>query len=201
MTGGGMMSNLKRKTALRLTISAVIIVLTALCLIGVTAARIRQSAESEKIKLKYSFASDSVHIQKNGSYSPPDGWSEVSGDKTEYELSFVLSNAATDNDVAKYSQTAYVEVFVTEGAGDGVSVTLAADGRTVEGSYREAEEGSAIYEKYGAGRVYGFVNPSGDMYTWAMPAGSAVFVPMTLTVSGEAANPAAVTVIACGIPS
>ena len=205
------MNDLKRKAKTRLIISAVILALTAACLAGVTVARIRQTAGTQNMTLKYSFSSDSVHILKagaggapvesGGAYAAPDGWSSVSKDKKAYTLSFLLSNSASPSGEADFDQNCRIEVFVTDGAPAALTVKLAVRGVELNGTPETVSEGSVYFESYGAGRVYRFVNGSGETYTWDLPGGDEAFVPMTLSVTGEGVDPAALTVVAGGIPT
>ncbi len=204
------MNDLKRRARTRLIISAVILALSAACIVGVTVARIRQTVGTQDITLRYSFSSDSVHVLKagagnspvesGGAYEAPRGWSAVSDDNTEYTLSFLLSNASSSTEVAQYGQTCKIEVFVTDGAPSTFTLTLAAGGVEISGTPETVAEGSPYYESFGAGRVFRFVNGSGEAYTWDLPGGNGAFIPMTLRAEGEGADPAALTVVAVGIP-
>ena len=206
------MNDLKRKVKTRLILSAAVVALAALCLVGVTVARIRQTAATENVTLKYSFSADDVHILKAGAgglpvvsggvYTAPGGWNTVSADKTDYTVSFLVSNSAAPNGASGYDQTCEVEVFVTDGAYDAsLTVTLTAGSIVITGSGEEVAADSPLYEAYGAGRVYRFVNGAGEAYTWKLPGGSESFIPMTLAASGDGVDPAALTVIATGIPT
>lgn len=205
------MNDLKRKAKTRLVISGAILLVTALCLIGVTVARLKKNSVTNSVTFEYSFSADAVHILKSGAggapvesggvYEAPGAWNRVSDDKTEYSLSFLLSNAASSTSVAQYDETCMIEVFVTDGAPSAFTVKLAADGTERTGIPETVTEGSALYQAYGAGRVYRFLNAAGEPYTWDLPGGSAAFIPMTLTASGNGADHAALTVIASGIPS
>ena len=206
------MNELKRKAKARLILSAALIAIAALCLVGVTLARQNLASKTESAALKYSFSANAVHILKAGAgdapvenggvYEAPGGWTSVSADKTEYSVSFLLSNSASQGGEADYDQTCVIEVFVTDGAYDAsLTVTLASGGLEITGTGEQVAADSPLYEAYGAGRVYKFINGAGETYTWKLLGGSECFIPMTLEASGDAVDPAALTVIATGIPT
>ncbi len=171
-------------------ISAVLVAVTT----GVTYARYRAS---KKVSLNYRSASQGVwmYSDTNG-FTEPSGWTSAPDGSGDYTLSFVLSNERAANSPVAFDQHATIEVFVTEGVefAENASVSLYVNGVAYEGVPQSAAPGSAIYQTYGEGRIYGF-ETGGETLSLFFEGGVETFIPATLTVSGTYGYPAAVTVL------
>ena len=198
--------------------AAALLIVAALTAVGVSYARYRRSINSVgTLTMGYGYSSDSIHLLdqgkdggvlngtpvegEDGKYNAPGSWSYVSSGNSIYEISFLLSNTVEKGKAAAFDQYGYLEVFVTEGMSGDVTIQLAADTGTYLATAETVAEGSAFYEAYGAGRIFRFKDKNGAPIGWLLPGGKDAFVPMTLTVWGTSADPAAVTLIATGTPS
>lgn len=212
-----------RRTALkRILIAAAITLLTAAIAIGVSYARyrVRFSAASQ-LELQYGFTADSIYLLAEGQdengeytgapvaedgaeiYSAPGDWTMLSNEKDIYQMRMLLSNEKIIGSPSQYDQTGRIEVFVSAGATDQneLIIQLKTDSGTFLASGSEVEEGSSLYQAYGPGSVYRFVNSSGEPITWRLAGGVSTAIPIEITVWGTFDYPGAITVVATGVPS
>ena len=135
-----------------------------------------------------------------GNYKALSGWTSVSGEVSV--IDFLLADFSDKADPAPFDQYAYITVFTSSGAEAGdISVSLEAPGFEVIPEVSACIPGSALYEQYGAGNIWRFRLADGSLASWYFRGGVASSVEMKLTVTGVGDLPAAVAVIADGVPA
>ena len=211
----------RRRTALKITLSVLILLAAASVAVGAVYARYRARVSSAgQINMEYGFSPDSIFLladskDENGEftgrphaegaserYSQPEGWNMVASDGGVYQVNMILSNEKQIGRPAAYSQNAYIEVFATAGVSGSDDMIIQIE--TESGSYiatgTDVSEGSSVYEAYGPGRLYRFVNNSGEPISWTLEGGRSVMIPLKITAWGDFDVPGALTVIATGVP-
>ena len=115
-----------------------------------------------------------------------------------YSVTFLLANTNKATVLAAQPQTAKLELVATVGIGSptALEVTLVNGGNSYTAVPTEITEGSTWYNEFGPGWVYRFYNTAGEELSWNLRGGVFAYHEMTLIVSGDNNNDAALPLLA-----
>ena len=136
--------------------------------VGVTTARYRTAVNGD-LSFQAALSAESGSL----SLVSPQGWvTTAQGASVTFAVSPIGEAAG---------RSAYVRLTATELAGDGVTVTLTADGKTYTATPRRVTAGDWLFAQMGGGTEYRFYNGKTEL-TWPLSAERS----MTVSVSGVA---------------
>ena len=206
---------------LPLVLSAAVVLLLLVLVVGGTWAHFEAKAEREQT-LEYVPVAEQVYIlsaekdpvsgvyihDASGYLSEPEGWVSLSDENgaaipDTYALHFLLANSRSAEEAAAQTQTVALTLFATQGVADPAALSILLDdgGSTYMAVPTAVQEGSAWYNTYGPGWTYRFYNEAEEELFWIMQGGVPTFREMTLTVSGAGEEAALLTLIATVQPT
>jgi hypothetical protein len=185
-----------KRIGLRIVSMLLLTVLSVSLLLGTTFARYQISAE-QNITLTYpQKQGQTICLLPVTQTSDDESTPQLQWQKDEdnrYFLQFCLTNGPDSEQFCSDDQTVAICVIATEGVvPDNVVLTLNEEYTAVP---EKIEEGTLLYDSYGAGWVYHFYQDDEEV-RWVMPGNAYFNQQFTLTVTGGSSNPAALTLIA-----
>lgn len=162
--------------------------------------RLQKELESGQIHLLSTATNEDAQLQ----YTPlsADNW-EKGGNGGRLEFLLANGTGVGEGQWCQYDQKVDLSVFVTEGAGiaDHMTVSIRSGGNEYVALPQRAEEGSSLYERYGAGWVFRFYDDAGEEVTWPISGRGFFYRTMVLNVFGVPDCSTAISLIAVGQPA
>ena len=134
-------------------------------------------------------------------YEPLSGGWEQENDA--YTLDFAVANWLPSGSACRYGQEVSLVLYVTAGvtASDSLTVKLTAAGAEYTGRAEQIQSGTLLYDRVSnGGWVYRFYDGAGAELWLPLVGGSAMELPMTLTVTGSGEYASSLTVEARNRP-
>lgn len=168
----------------QLALSAILLAGCAVLLVGAAWARYQTR---EEIYLEYEVKEfPGVYLwslDESGALSEEAAvWAASAGGWT---MDFYITNGLTAEDAAQGSQQVYIRLLGALGLPEEAEVTLTVDGETYSAAAQQIKEGTLLYQNFGPGQMFCFLDEDGNEPSWMLEGGGLSILTAQLEVQGE----------------
>lgn len=192
------MKRLKYSKAVRLNLALTVLLLVLSVCIMIASVYARYETIFPDSDLAMQTASGSVYMYSNDSFAPLGAWTY--DEKGEYTIDIVISNAESAESFCMEDQSVLLEVFATLGIAspENISIKLIAGNEEYTAVPFTVEKNTLSGISYGDGWIFKFYNAAEEELTWSLRGGEVSTEKITVKVSGNTVEPAALSLILSG---